>query len=75
MFHPDNCDLLEKISGTFFGEINSILIRHWIIGVCKLMDPQSTKVKGETCENISIALIDTQTLKIMETEPKRSGDF
>ncbi|WP_211200778.1 hypothetical protein, partial [Bathymodiolus platifrons methanotrophic gill symbiont] len=58
-----NCDLLEKISGTFFGEINSILIRHWIIGVCNLVDRESTKVKGETCENISINLINAQIKK------------
>ncbi|GFO76218.1 hypothetical protein BPLS_P3865 [Bathymodiolus platifrons methanotrophic gill symbiont] len=63
LFHPDNFDLLEKISGTFFREINSILIRHWIIGVCNLVDRESTKVKGETCENISINLINAQIKK------------
>ncbi|GFO73394.1 hypothetical protein BJAS_P4177 [Bathymodiolus japonicus methanotrophic gill symbiont] len=60
LFDPANFDLLEKISGTFFGEINSILIRNWILCVCNLVDRKSTRVNRETRNNISINLINAQ---------------
>ncbi len=64
LFNEDTRDLLSKVAATFFTDIAGIMHRDWLLQVCKLMDPAETRRKGETLENISIALIDSQ----LETE-------
>lgn len=60
LFFSGNDELLIKSASTFFNDIAEILHRDWILQVCKLMDPASTKRKGQVLENISIELINSQ---------------
>ena len=64
LFDKKNHELLEKISKAFFDEIHSILHQHWILQVCKLMDPETTR----KCKNISIKLITNQVVSYLDKE-------
>lgn len=52
--------LLDKVACTFFSDLNSIMVKYWIMQVCAIMDPAETKLKKRKYENITIALIDKQ---------------
>jgi hypothetical protein len=60
LFNDKNRDLLTKVAPTFFSDIADIMLRDWLLQVCKLMDPPSTTRKGVTIENITIKLINEQ---------------
>lgn len=60
LFFSGSEELLNKTAPTFFTDISEIMLRDWILQVCKLMDPESTVRKGATLENITIKLIDSQ---------------
>jgi AbiU2 len=48
-------DLMRKSAAQFFLELNRILIENYILQVCKLTDPASTKVKGVQRDNLTVA--------------------
>jgi hypothetical protein len=60
LYNEDNRSLLRDVAAAFFSDIAEIMHRDWILQVCKLMDPASTKRKGSVLENITIKLIDEQ---------------
>jgi len=47
-------------SPIFFSDLAEIMHRDWILQSCKLMDPATTKVRGNIFENITIKLINEQ---------------
>jgi hypothetical protein len=69
LFSNENPDILSIIAPTFFSDIAEILHRDWILQVCKIMDPATSKVGGETRENIGINLIDLQLNKLRLKTP------
>ena len=60
LFYSGSDEILVKTALSFFSDISEIMHRDWILQVCKIMDPASTKRKGEYLENITIELIDSQ---------------
>jgi hypothetical protein len=60
LFNEENRDLLSKVAATFFTEVAEIMQRDWLLQVCKIMDPASTKYKDQIFENITLSLIDEQ---------------
>ena len=56
--------ILKDTAIWFFHDLSEILTRDWILQVCKLMDPSSTKIGKKSFENISISLIDQQLKNI-----------
>lgn len=60
LFFSGSDHLLIKAASTFFNDLAEIMHRDWILQACKLMDPASTKRKGQIFENISIKLINSQ---------------
>jgi len=53
-------ELLNKTAPVFFTEIAEIMLRDWLLQVCKIMDPPTKKVKGITYETLSIELLKTR---------------
>lgn len=60
LFNEENRDLLSKVAARFFTDMAEIMQRDWMLQVCKIMDPASTKYKGQIFENITLSLIDEQ---------------
>ncbi len=60
LFFSGSDELLIKAASTFFSDIAEIMLRDWILQVCKLMDPAGTSRKEKDLENISIKLINSQ---------------
>lgn len=60
LFFSGSDEILAKTAASFFSDISEIMHRDWILQVCKLMDPATTKRKGGNLENLTIKLIDSQ---------------
>jgi hypothetical protein len=60
LFNEENRDLLNRVAARFFTDVAEIMQRDWMLQVCKIMDPASTKYKNKTSENITLSLIDEQ---------------
>lgn len=48
-------DLMRRTAPLFFGELNSILYEYYILQVCKLTDPSTTRVRGLPRANLTVA--------------------
>jgi len=71
LYCDENRSLLSAIAPTFFTDAAEILQRDWILQTVKLMDPATTKVSGETRENLTIQLLSQQ----LEAESLLTGDI
>jgi len=60
LFFSDSDELLKKVAGHFFNDISEIMLRDWILQVCKLMDRKAFKVGGLEFETISVELINSR---------------
>ncbi|UCV19169.1 AbiU2 domain-containing protein [Ferribacterium limneticum] len=52
-FNQRRLDLLEEVSAFFFHDLNIILIEYILLQLCKLTDPESTKVGKNWLDNLT----------------------
>jgi len=57
LFLSGHDKILEHTACSFFNDISEIMLRDWILQVCKIMDPAETRIRKEKVENITINLI------------------
>lgn len=70
LFFSGHDEILANTALTFFNDISEIMLRDWILQVCKIMDPPEKKIGKETCENITIQLINNHLKKMRQMTPR-----
>ena len=76
LFCDENRTVLSKAAPTFFTDVAAIMHRDWVLQVCKLMDPASTRRRGQVLENLTLKLINEQLVEkgLMTPEIKSVSD-
>ena len=56
----ENIDLLKKVAGSFFKDVQDMMIRDWYMRCNILMDPATTKIKKIKYKNLTVDHINIQ---------------